>query len=152
MTNKILITSMNILLLCLLSCQKDDDLTVNSKEELHEKLKTELTSKNLTSFSYCVVKNDTILDSGAYGLSNENNNILATDQTRYLIASISKTITAVAAMQLVEQNLIGLDDDINQYLPFDVRNPNFPNDKITLRMLLSHRSRVYQINFRKPWT
>jgi CubicO group peptidase (beta-lactamase class C family) len=135
--NPILLFS--FLLIIFLSCQKDDDLTVNSKEELEEKLKTEFSDEDLISISYCVVKNNNILHSGAMGFANQANNKLATDQTRYLIASISKTITAVAFMQLVEQNLISLDDDINEKLPFSVRNPNFPNDKITYRMLLSQK-------------
>lgn len=126
----------------LTSCQKDDDLSVNSLQELQEKLEHELDQNDLPSIAYCVVKNDQVLHSGAMGYADEDNNRLATDNTRYLIASISKTITAVAAMQLVEQNLIGLDDDINAYLPFSVRNPSFPNDIITLRMLLTHRSSI----------
>lgn len=142
MKNKILILIFSFILFGLFSCQKEDDLSVNSKEELGEKLKAEVSSNDLTSISYCVVKNDKILYSGAMGLADKSNNVLATDSTRYLIASVSKTITAVAVMKLVEQNLIGLDDDINQYLPFSVRNQNFPNDKITLRMLLSHRSSI----------
>ena len=125
-----------------MSCQKEEDLNVNSKEELEEKLKQEFERNTLISISYGVVKNDKLLHSGALGFADINNKKLATDSTMYLVASVSKTITAVAAMQLVEQNLMGLDDDINQYLPFSVRNPRFPNDKITLRMLLSHRSSI----------
>ncbi len=138
------------MLIGLFACQKSDDLTVNSLAELEEKLKSEVEDNDITSISYCVVKNDKILHSGALGFADESNNKLATDNTRYLIASVSKTITAVAIMKLVEQNLVGLDDDINQYLPFSVRNPSFPDDKITLRMLLSHTSSIsdeFQENF-----
>lgn len=142
MKSRISLILLCFLLLSSISCQKDDDLNVNSKEELEKKLKQEVEKNNLVSISYCVVKNDKILHSGALGLADKSKNKLATDNTRYLVASVSKTITAVAVMKLVEQNLIGLDDDINQYLPFSVRNPSFPNDKITLRMLLSHRSSI----------
>lgn len=141
---------LSILLFIFLSCQKDDDLTVNSREELETKLKTEFSSQNLTSVSYCIVKTDKILHSGALGLADKTTNKLATDNTRYLVASISKTITAVALMKLVEQNLVSLDDDINLKLPFSVRNPSFPNIKITYRMLLSHTSSIsdeFQDNF-----
>jgi CubicO group peptidase (beta-lactamase class C family) len=43
-------------------------------------------------------------------------------------------------MQLYEKGLFNLDDDVNTFLPFDLRNPHFPNDTITFRMLLSHTS------------
>ena len=142
MKNSITAALLGFLFLGFIACQKDDDLTVNSLQELEEKLENELEQNDLTSISYCLVKNEEILYSGAMGYANEDNDMLATHQTRYLIASVSKTITAVAAMQLVEQNLMGLDDDINQYLPFSVRNPSFPNDSITLRMLLTHRSSI----------
>jgi CubicO group peptidase (beta-lactamase class C family) len=43
-------------------------------------------------------------------------------------------------MQMVEEGDIGLDDDINEWLEFPVRNPNHPEDPITLRQLLTHTS------------
>lgn len=150
MKNIIPIMLFGFMLIGLFACQKSDDLNVNSIAELEEKLKSEVEDNDITSISYCVVKNDKILHSGALGFADESNNKLATDNTRYLIASVSKTITAVAIMKLVEQNLVGLDDDINQYLPFSVRNPSFPDDKITVRMLLSHTSSIsdeFQENF-----
>lgn len=150
MKNGLAPLSLLFLLLSVASCQKDVDLTVDSLEQLEEKLRIEFSDKGLISVAYGVVKDDRVLHSGALGFADEHNNRLATDHTRYLVASISKTITAVAAMQLVEQNLIGLDDDVNTYLPFPVRNPHFPSDKITLRMLLSHRSSIsdqFQENF-----
>lgn len=58
----------------------------------------------------------------------------------YRIASISKLVTTLGAMKLVEEGKLKLDADIGDYLGYKVRNPNFPNDKITLRMLLTHRS------------
>ena len=43
-------------------------------------------------------------------------------------------------MQLYEQGLIDLDDDVNDYLPFVLRNPKYPDVSITARLLLSHRT------------
>jgi CubicO group peptidase (beta-lactamase class C family) len=45
-------------------------------------------------------------------------------------------------MQLVEQGRIGLDDPINKHLPFQVVNPHFPNDVITIRHLATHTSTI----------
>lgn len=123
-----------------MSCRKNFD--VSTIPELEAELEREVSKKNLTSISYCVVNNDDVLYSNGQGLADEGNNRAATDSTRYLVASVSKTITAVALMQLVDQNLIALDDDINAHLPFPVRNPDFPNDAITYRMLLSHTSSI----------
>src|SRR5262249_17019716 len=62
--------------------------------------------------------------------------------TLFMLASISKTVTAVALMQLYEQGRFGLDDPIDTNLGRLVRNPNFPSVPITYRMLLSHTSSI----------
>lgn len=150
MNNQFFLVLILSILFCTPSCQKEDNTSVSSKEEFEAKIKSEFSEQEITSISYCIVKNDKVLYSNALGYANKSNNTLATDSTRYLVASVSKTITAVAIMKLVEQNLISLDDDINQFLPYSVRNPSFPNDKITYRMLLSHTSSIvddFQENF-----
>ncbi len=59
-----------------------------------------------------------------------------------MLGSTSKTITGTAFMQLYEDGLIGLDDDINDYLPFQVHHPLYPHEVVTPRMLLSHVSGI----------
>jgi len=56
------------------------------------------------------------------------------------IASISKLVTAIGVMRLVEQGKLDLDDDVSEALGWSLRHPKFPDQPITLRMLLSHRS------------
>jgi len=58
------------------------------------------------------------------------------------IASVSKTVTATAVMQLWEQNRFDLQDDVGRYLPFPLRNPHFPAVPITFEQLLTHRSSI----------
>lgn len=41
-----------------------------------------------------------------------------------------------------EKGLLNLDDPINKYLPFEVQNPNFPNEPITIRQLATHTSSI----------
>ena len=60
--------------------------------------------------------------------------------TLYRIASISKVITTLGVMKLVEQHRLSLDEDIGTYLGYRVRNPSFPDAPVTLRMLLTHTS------------
>ena len=60
--------------------------------------------------------------------------------TVYMIGSIDKTMIATSILQLAEQEQLALDDDINEYLPFPVRHPDYPEAPITIRMLLSHIS------------
>ena len=63
-----------------------------------------------------------------------------TRHTRFRAASVSKMFTVFTLLQLVERGKINLDADISDYLGFELRNPNFPQKKITARMLASHTS------------
>jgi len=60
--------------------------------------------------------------------------------TLYRVASISKLVTTLGAMKLVEEGKLALDADVSAYLGYRLRNPHFPDAPITLRMLLSHTS------------
>jgi CubicO group peptidase (beta-lactamase class C family) len=71
---------------------------------------------------------------------NPANSKPATDATMYRMASISKLVTTLGVMRLVEDGKLALDTDISTYLGYKLRNPNFPDDAITLRMLLTHTS------------
>lgn len=62
--------------------------------------------------------------------------------TIYRIASISKVIIAIAIFRLIDEKKIVLDEDISTYLGFRVRNPKFIDDKITIKMLLTHTSSI----------
>ncbi|GGS39711.1 serine hydrolase [Streptomyces nojiriensis] len=56
-------------------------------------------------------------------------------QARFRIGSVSKSFSSVVLLQLVDEGRIGLDSPVNQYLP-----GLLPDDRITVRHLLSHRS------------
>lgn len=64
--------------------------------------------------------------------------VTADDPVR--IASVSKLVTAIGVMRLVEQGKLDLDADVSALLGWRLRNPAFPDVPITLRLLLSHRS------------
>jgi CubicO group peptidase (beta-lactamase class C family) len=76
----------------------------------------------------------------AIGLADRATGRVVTADSPARIASISKLITAIGAMRLVEAGKLDLDTDVSTLLGFSVRNPAFPNTPITLRLLMSHRS------------
>ncbi|MGK5036122.1 serine hydrolase domain-containing protein [Janthinobacterium sp. LB3P118] len=63
-----------------------------------------------------------------------------TPATLFRVASVSKMMTALGLMRLVEQGKLSLDQDVGIYLGFSLRNPHFPQQAVTLRSLLSHTS------------
>jgi CubicO group peptidase (beta-lactamase class C family) len=58
------------------------------------------------------------------------------------IASVTKTITCAAIMQLWERGRFRLEDDVDAHLPFSVRNPAHPRVPVTFRQLLAHTSSI----------
>ncbi len=64
--------------------------------------------------------------------------ITADDPVR--IASISKLVVAIGVMRLVEAGTLDLDADASELLGWPLRHPGFPDQPITLRMLLSHQT------------
>ncbi len=62
----------------------------------------------------------------------------ATERSLYRIASVSKLVSTLAALRLVEQGMLALDTDVSHYLGFSLRNPHYPDCPLTLRMLLTH--------------
>ncbi len=96
---------------------------------------------HMPSLSACIIKNNSIYWSQAFGESDRETPKDATLESIYMVASISKSICAVAVMQLLEEKLIeSLDDDVNKYLDFSLRNPYYSDVNISFRMLLAHQS------------
>ena len=63
-----------------------------------------------------------------------------TPRTMFRIASISKMVTTLGLMRLVEEGRVTLDADVSTWLGFTLRNPHFPDQPITLRHLLAHNA------------
>jgi len=62
-----------------------------------------------------------------------------TEDTIFRLASVTKPIVAIAAMRLVEQGLIGLDDPVTRWLPdFGPRLADGNEPVIRIRDLLTH--------------
>ena len=76
------------------------------------------------------------------GFSSLEKNILTNSNSIYRIASISKVIVAIGVLKLVDEKMLDLDEDISNYLGFDVRNPYHPEDIITIRHLMTQTSSI----------
>jgi len=78
-----------------------------------------------------------ILLSKAYGFADFELDVPMQVQTKLRIASITKTITAVAILQLIEKKMLNLDDRLIRFIP------DYPNgEQITIYQLLTHTSGV----------
>ena len=87
-----------------------------------------------------VARRGRILFEDAIGWANIAEARKFTPHTAFRWASVSKMITALGAMRLIDEGKLDLGANVESGLGFDFRHPNFPQQAITLSHLLSHTS------------
>lgn len=87
-----------------------------------------------------LVKGDRVVYQKAFGYRDKDTREPLEIDDVFRIASISKSFSGVSVMQLVEAGKMSLDDDVNDILGMDIRNPRYPDAPVTVKMLLSHTS------------
>jgi CubicO group peptidase (beta-lactamase class C family) len=96
-------------------------------------------ASKLPSVAAAVIKDGETAWSGAFGFRDLEQGIPATPDSLYCIGSVTKSFTALAVLQLVEEGKLKLDDPIDKYLPFDVKPYGEP---ILIWHFLSHTSGI----------
>jgi CubicO group peptidase (beta-lactamase class C family) len=109
---------------------------------LHTFLRQQRLAAHTPGIAVAVVKGNDVVFAAGTGWANIEREIRANEDTVFMLASVSKTVTCAGIMSLVEDGVIDLDADINHYLPFSVRIPAYPRLPITMRMLLTHTSSI----------
>jgi CubicO group peptidase (beta-lactamase class C family) len=98
--------------------------------------------QDILGMAVAVVKKGDIIYSNSFGYNNVEQSRMLANSDIFRIASISKSFSATSIMQMVEAKKISLDDDFGKLVGFKIRNPNFPDQVITLRMVMSHTSSI----------
>lgn len=117
----------------------DDDF--DRIEDFEDYLADEMDDNKIAAMSVTIFKEDQILYENYLGNSQIDQNISLENDHLFLLASVSKMVTATALLQLQEDGQFSLDDEINNFLPFEVEIPNYQTD-ITFQMLLTHTSGI----------
>ena len=95
--------------------------------------------KKQTKFSgsVLVAKNNEIIFNESYGYSNKEKGIKNTPQTKFMIGSMTKSVTALCIMQLAEKGMLSVQQNIEEYIP-DL----YKGQGITIHHLLTHTSGI----------
>lgn len=91
-----------------------------------------------------VAKDGEIIYHYDYGYAYIKDREPVTPETYFRVASVTKIVSAIRVMQLVEEGLLELDKPIGDYLGFKVQNLKYRNVPVTLRQLMSHTSSISQ--------
>ena len=108
------------------------------QEEIELAILAELEQSGVPSLQVAIGRKGEVIYEGAIGHADLEQDVAASVETRYRSASISKWLTATAAMKLVEQGHLDLDESIQEYCP------QFPRKRwpISARHLLTHTSGI----------
>lgn len=88
--------------------------------------------------AFLVAKEGEVVYERYYGVQQKTTQVPVSEQTYFRCASVTKLVTGIGLMKMMDEGLLAPDEDISTYLGYTVRNPRYPDTPITLRMLMSH--------------
>lgn len=95
-------------------------------------------SSGIPGLAVGIVEGEKLTYEGYFGLQSADAEEPIDRESRFTAGPLSGMITAMAILQLVEEEKLDLDTHVGEYLDWDLRHPIYPQANITLRMLLSH--------------
>ena len=116
------------------------------KMKIEEIIKNHITSGKSSGISVGLI-NKTGIQTFNYGEIKKGSGIEPTYDTLYEIGSMTKTFTAILAVQLQNEGLLSLDDPIIKFLP-EFTDSNFDKNNVTLYHLLTHTSGISEFSLR----
>ena len=117
------------------------EIPVSAREKpLRLSLADLMKAYNVSGMSIAVIENYKVVEARGYGAIEAGSKTPVTTHTLYQAGSISKPVAATAALRLVEQGKLSLDEDVNEKLKtWKVPENDFTKtQKVTLRRLMSH--------------
>jgi len=148
----IMILLSTTLLIWTVACKPDPTTIPNSQVEqenptypqlldIDTLITEEMADARVPGLAACIIRDAEIVWCNGYGYANIEEELPVQYTTPFMLASVSKTFVAEAAMQLVENNQLDIDDSVNSILDFSVVHPE-DSTNITTRMLLSHTAGI----------
>ena len=92
--------------------------------ELDEAISNEMLDSHVPGLAACLIKAGQTVWCNGYGYADLEAERFVDSKTPFMLASVSKTVTGVALMQLIDENALALDTPINEILDFEVHHPD----------------------------
>ncbi len=122
----------------------------DTKEVVDQLFRQHAERNHFPSYSYGIISGGRLVYSSSSGYADVKQAVPATSRTAYRIASMSKSFTAMAIMQLRDRGKLRLDDPASLYIPEMKKLKHLATDApaITIRHLLTHAAGFPEDN---PW-
>ncbi|MCK8493596.1 beta-lactamase family protein [Spirosoma sp. RP8] len=108
--------------------------------QLDQRTRQLMDSAHVPGLSIAIIRDNKLAYSHGYGLTKVDSTQHVTSSTVFEAASLSKPVFAYAVLQLVEEGKLDLDKPLYEYLPYPDAADDERYQKITARLVLSHRS------------
>ena len=95
-------------------------------------------ASNAVGGAFVVAQHGSIVYERYYGIQQKTTRVPVSEDTYFRCASVTKLVTGIGLMKMMDEGILDPDEDISTYLGYTVRNPSFMDTPITLRMLMSH--------------
>ncbi|HOW86708.1 MAG TPA: serine hydrolase domain-containing protein [Candidatus Aminicenantes bacterium] len=133
-----------------------DKAVAKSLQAFRDYYKKGLVETGIVGSSFVLIHDGETIATEHFGYADKDAARPAGDHTIYHWASITKTLTGIAIMQLRDRGLLTLDDPVTRYIPElrQVRNPFGGMDEITIRQLMTHSAGFRSATWPwkdKPW-
>ena len=90
--------------------------------------------------AFLVAQEGEIVYERYYGEQQKTTHVPVTEKSYFRCASVTKLVTGIGLMRMMDDGLLDPDENISVYLGYEAGNPRYPDVPITLRMLMSHTS------------
>ena len=104
-------------------------------------------SWNCPGVALAVVKGDELIHQSVFGLRDVENNLPLTAQTRFAMASCTKSFTAMSVALLVDEGKLEWDKPVREYMPEFILDDPYVTQHVTVRDMLSHRTGLPRHDF-----
>ncbi len=107
-------------------------------------------ARKIVGGAVIIARDGEIVFSFEYGSKLKHRYEPITADTCYRIASVTKLVSVIGLMQLLEEKDISLETPVKDIVGFHVVNPSFPEEPVTIRQVLSHTSGLVQVQQYHP--
>ncbi|MCM3765672.1 serine hydrolase [Neobacillus niacini] len=138
----LLFLSFSISLLPVNASASTVDLSKKNLIKIKAFVNEQFNNAGIVGGSYAIVSNNKVIDSSGVGYRDLKLGKKATDETIYAIASVTKSFTATAILQLQEQGKMNVNDPVQKYLPWFTYKDEEKSKQVTIQHLLTHAAGV----------
>jgi len=122
------------------NAKAEEGVSAKKLEQITSYFKEQLEQTSIPGASLTIVSDKDQLVTATYGVTKLKGEEPVKDTTSFEIGSLTKSMTAMAILQLVQQEVLTLDDLVVDHLPWFKIGDGKLSSSITIRQLLSHTS------------